>query len=269
MRSNRLGISEAGSPVNPVTRTQVERDNLFGFERVTASAKSNKVKGVFDSVADRYDLMNDLMSGGLHRLWKRFAVGILDTRPGHRVLDLAGGTADLARLIDKRTSQPISIIVCDINAAMLHLGRDRSIDYGCVDRIEYVQGSAEAIPLASNSIDRVIIGFGLRNVTRRAAALEEMHRVLQPGGRMVVLEFSTVKAPLLSKVYDFYSFRALPLLGQIVAGDADSYRYLAESIRVHPDQDALKYMMEQAGFERVRYYNIMAGVVAIHIGHKS
>ena len=247
----------------------MERDNLFGFERVTASAKSNKVKGVFDSVADRYDLMNDLMSAGLHRLWKRFAVEILDTRPGQRVLDLAGGTADLARLIDKRTSGPISVIVCDINAEMLHTGRDRSIDRGFVDRIAYVQGSAEAIPLASNAIDRVIIGFGLRNVTRRASALEEMHRVLRPGGRLVVLEFSTVKAPLLSKVYDLYSFQVLPLLGHIVTGDADSYRYLAESIRVHPDQDALKYMMEQAGFEAVRYYNIMAGVVAIHIGHKS
>lgn len=247
----------------------MERDSLFGFERVTAAAKSDKVKGVFDSVSDRYDLMNDLMSVGLHRLWKRFAVEILDARPGQTVLDLAGGTADLARLIDKRASGQISVVVCDINAAMLQTGRDRSIDRGFVDRIEYIQGSAEAIPVASNSVDRLIIGFGLRNVTRRTAALEEMHRVLRPGGRAVVLEFSTVKAPLLSKLYDLYSFRALPLLGQIVVGDADSYRYLAESIRVHPDQDALKYMLEQAEFEMVRYYNLMAGVVAIHVGHKT
>ena len=269
MLSTRPDISGSARLIRPVSSAQVERDSSFGFERVTAAAKSRKVKGVFDSVARRYDLMNDLMSGGLHRIWKRFAVEILDAHAGQRVLDLAGGTADLARLIDQRRSGDGCVVVCDINAAMLERGRDRSIDRGFVDRIEYVQGSAEAIPLGSNAIDRVIIGFGLRNVTRRATALEEMYRVLSPGGQAVVLEFSTVKAPLLSKLYDIYSFRALPLLGHVVAGDADSYRYLAESIRMHPDQDALKYMMEQAGFDAVRYYNILAGVVAIHIGHKN
>lgn len=244
------------------------RDTFFGFEHVTAEAKSLKVKGVFDSVADSYDLMNDLMSVGLHRLWKRFAVNILDARSGHIILDLAGGTADLARLIDRRTGGRAEIVVCDINASMLNRGRDRSIDRGIVRGIQYIQGSAEAIPLHSNCADRVIIGFGLRNVTRRATALEEMYRVLRPGGRAVILEFSTIKVPVLSRIYDWYSFRVLPALGRVVADDADSYRYLAESIRVHPDQDALCYMMEQAAFETVRYYDIMAGLVAIHVGRK-
>ena len=252
----------------PGTVFMKKHNTFFGFEHVTAEAKSLKVKGVFDSVADSYDLMNDLMSVGLHRLWKRFAVNILDARAGHIVLDLAGGTADLARLIDRRTGGRAEIVVCDINAAMLNRGRDRSIDRGIVRSIQYIQGSAEAIPLHSNCVDRVIIGFGLRNVTRRSTALEEMYRVLRPGGRAVILEFSTVKAPLLSRIYDWYSFRVLPTLGRIVADDADSYRYLAESIRVHPDQDALRYMLEKAAFEAVRYYDIMAGVVAIHVGRK-
>lgn len=246
----------------------MERDSLFGFERVTAVAKSSRVKEVFDSVADRYDLMNDLMSFGMHRLWKRFAVEILDSKPGEIVLDLAAGTADLARLIDKRASGLVHIMVCDINASMLEIGRDRSIDKAVTSNIDYLQGSAEAIPLKPNSVDRVIIGFGLRNVTRRTTALEEMYRILRPGGRLVVLEFSSVKAPFLASLYEIYSFRALPLLGGAVTGHAESYRYLAESIRVHPDQEALKYMMRGVGFEGVRYNNVMAGVVAIHIGHK-
>jgi len=247
----------------------MERDSFFGYERVTAAAKSSKVKDVFDSVADQYDLMNDLMSLGMHRLWKRFAVEILDSNPSQIVLDLAAGTADLARFIDKRASGLARIVVCDINAAMLKIGRDRSIDTAVTSNIDYIQGSAEAIPLKSNSIDRVIIGFGLRNVTKRTTALAEMYRVLRPGGRLVVLEFSSIKAPFFAKLYDLYSFRVLPLLGGVVTGHAESYRYLAESIRVHPDQDALKYMMSEVGFERVRYNNVMAGVVAIHIGHKS
>jgi demethylmenaquinone methyltransferase / 2-methoxy-6-polyprenyl-1,4-benzoquinol methylase len=269
MRWKPPGISVKTAPIEfPVAGFMKEHDTFFGFERVSEESKTFKVKGVFDSVADSYDLMNDLMSGGLHRLWKRFAVNILDARSGHTVVDLAGGTADLSRLIDKYTRGESHVVVCDINASMLNRGRDRTIDKGITRGIDYVQASAEAIPLRSDCIDRVIIGFGLRNVTRRSVALEEMYRVLRPGGRAVILEFSTVKAPMLSRLYDLYSFRVLPVLGRIVANDAASYRYLAESIRVHPDQEALRYMMEKSGFEAVRYYDIMAGVVAIHVGRK-
>ncbi|MGE0482859.1 MAG: class I SAM-dependent methyltransferase [Gammaproteobacteria bacterium] len=240
-------------------------ESLFGYERVTARDKTARVRGVFDSVADRYDLMNDLMSGGLHRLWKRHAVTLLDVRAGHRVLDLAGGTADLSRLIAGRAAG-VEVVCSDINARMLARGRDRSLDAGYAGGIAYVQANAERLPFADATLDRVIIGFGLRNVTRKSLALGEMARVLRPGGRAVVLEFSTVQAPLLARLYETYSFRVLPRLGGFVAGDADSYRYLAESIRVHPDQEALKFMMERAGFASVRYYNLLGGVVALHVG---
>lgn len=247
----------------------MEPDTFFGYERVSPETKTSKVREVFDSVAPRYDLMNDLMSFGMHRLWKRFAVAMLDPRANHRVLDLAGGTGDLARLVHRRTRGKAKITVCDINAHMLGLGRDRSIDGGVVAGIDYVVGSAESLPFDNGSFDRLIIGFGLRNVTNKASALAEMYRVIPVGGRAVVLEFSTMKTPLLSRAYDAYSFRALPVLGRLVAGDPDSYRYLAESIRVHPDQDALRFMMEAAGFDRVRCHDLCGGAVAVHVGWKS
>lgn len=240
-------------------------ESLFGYERVTPAAKTARVRGVFDSVADRYDLMNDLMSGGLHRLWKRYAVDLLDLRDGHEVLDLAAGTADLTRLIAAR--RQLSVWCCDINARMLARGRDRNIDAGFASGIRYVQADASALPFASGALDRVIIGFGLRNVTHKSRALAEMVRVLKPGGRALILEFSHVQAPTLARLYDTYSFKLLPRLGSLVAGDADSYRYLAESIRVHPDQEALKLMMERAGFSGVKYYNLLGGVVAVHVGY--
>ncbi len=244
----------------------MDEETDFGYERVPPLTKTARVRAVFDSVADRYDVMNDLMSMGQHRLWKRWAVELLDLRGTNDVLDLAGGTGDLARLIQTRSSA--QVLVCDINAEMLTRGRNRSLDAGQVDRLDYVLGNAEALPLPDACMDRVIIGFGLRNVTRKAMALGEMHRVLRPGGRVLILEFSQVKAPLLARFYDAYSFKVLPLLGKMVAGDADSYRYLAESIRVHPEQEALKLMLERAGFEQVRYLNLLGGVVAMHLGWK-
>jgi demethylmenaquinone methyltransferase/2-methoxy-6-polyprenyl-1,4-benzoquinol methylase len=251
-----------------MTADEPEQESYFGFERVTPGAKTARVRAVFDSVSDRYDLMNDLMSGGLHRLWKRFAVGLLAVRRGQRVLDLAGGTGDIARLVARRTHGEADVLVCDINGQMLRRGRDRAIDAGEVAGLHYVQADAEALPLPAASVDRVIIGFGLRNVTHKERALAEMARVLRPGGRAVVLEFSRPRSRLVERAYDLYSFRVLPALGRWVAGDADSYRYLAESIRMHPDQATLSRMLEQAGFESVRHYDIMAGIVAVHVGWK-
>ena len=245
-----------------------EGESQFGYERVAPAVKTARVKRVFDTVSPRYDLMNDLMSAGLHRLWKRFAVDLLKLRPGHVVLDLAGGTGDIARLLVQRFPGHNRVLVSDINAQMLWRGRDRALDAGLASGLEYVQGNAEALPFASASIDRVIMGFGLRNVTHKQQALAEIARVLSPGGRVAVLEFSTVKTPLLARAYEFYSFQALPRLGQWVTGDGASYRYLAESIRVHPDQEALKFMLERAGFEGVRYFNLLAGIVAVHVGWK-
>jgi demethylmenaquinone methyltransferase / 2-methoxy-6-polyprenyl-1,4-benzoquinol methylase len=239
--------------------------SMFGYERVDSTEKTRRVRGVFDAVADRYDLMNDLMSGGLHRLWKRYAVTLLDVRPGQEILDLAGGTADLTRLIAGRNER-LRVWCSDINARMLARGRERSIDAGCAGGIHYVQANAEQLPFASASLDRVIIGFGLRNVTHKSRALEEMVRVLVPGGRAVILEFSTVQAPLLARLYDTYSFNILPRLGKMVARDEASYRYLAESIRVHPDQESLALMMERAGFAATRYHNLVGGIVAAHVG---
>ncbi len=245
-----------------------DADTQFGYERVAPAVKTARVRGVFDSVAARYDVMNDLMSGGLHRLWKRYAVELLDLRPGLRVLDLACGTGDLSRLIAARTGQRAELVCSDYNAQMLGRGRDRLTDAGIVKNISFVQANAEALPFASASLDRVIIGFGLRNVTDKSAALGEMERVLRPGGRALVLEFSQVRSRFLAGLYEHYSFKILPRIGRLVAGDGDSYRYLAESIRVHPDQEALKIMLQRAGFARIRYYNLMAGVVAVHIGTK-
>jgi demethylmenaquinone methyltransferase/2-methoxy-6-polyprenyl-1,4-benzoquinol methylase len=235
----------------------------FGYERVAPDEKSRRVRGVFDSVARKYDVMNDLMSLGLHRAWKRFTLETSGIRPGARVLDLAGGTGDLARRFAERVGASGMVVHTDINGAMLIEGRDRLIDSGVV--LPTVQCNAESLPFASRSFDCVTIGFGLRNVTHPQRALAEMARVLVPGGVALVLEFSRVSGPL-APLYDWYSFNVLPTLGRLVANDAASYRYLAESIRVHPDQQELKALMERSGFDRVDYYNLLAGVVALHVG---
>lgn len=237
----------------------------FGFEPVPENEKSRRVAGVFESVAPRYDLMNDLMSVGLHRLWKRFTVEQSGLRPGQRVLDVAAGTGDLAKLFARRVGANGQVILTDINASMLALGRDRMLDAGLTPPV--VQCNAEDLPFASDYFDCVSVAFGLRNMTHKDRALAEMHRVLRPGGRLLVLEFSSAWKPL-QPLYDAYSFRMLPLLGELIAGDKDSYRYLAESIRVHPNQEQLKHLLELAGFERVEFFNLSAGVVALHRGYK-
>jgi demethylmenaquinone methyltransferase/2-methoxy-6-polyprenyl-1,4-benzoquinol methylase len=236
----------------------------FGYEQVTPEEKTRRVRGVFDSVATRYDLMNDLMSLGMHRAWKRFTIAASGVRAGARVLDVAGGTADLARLFAARVGPTGSVVLTDINGAMLAAGRDRMLNEGRL--MPAVQCNAEALPFPAASFDCVSIAFGLRNVTRKDVALAEMRRVLRPGGVALVLEFSRVWAPL-QPAYDWYSFNVLPRLGQVVANDAASYRYLAESIRVHPDQQELGAMMESAGLERVEWFNLSAGVVALHRGY--
>ena len=236
----------------------------FGFEQVAPEEKARRVRGVFDSVAGRYDLMNDLMSAGLHRLWKRFAVEVTGVRAGMRVLDLAGGTGDLARLFADRVGPTGEVVHTDINGAMLAEGRDKLLNAGRV--LPTLQCDAEKLPFADARFDCVCIAFGLRNVTRKEAALSEMRRVLRPGGVAAVLEFSRVWAPL-APAYDWYSFNVIPRIGKFVAGDDASYRYLAESIRMHPDQEALKSMMVAAGFDRVIVHNLAAGVVALHLGY--
>jgi len=235
----------------------------FGFEEVSPEEKTRRVRGVFDSVAGKYDVMNDVMSAGLHRLWKRFAVEVSGARAGKRVLDLAGGTGDLAKLLAARVGPSGTVVHTDINGAMLAEGRDKMVDAGLI--LPTIQCNAEALPFADRAFDIVSIAFGLRNVTRKDVALAEMRRVLRPGGLAVVLEFSRVAAPL-AAMYDWYSFNILPRLGKWIADDEASYRYLAESIRVHPDQEALKQMMQSAGFDDVLYHNLTAGVVAVHIG---
>lgn len=240
----------------------------FGYQTVPVTEKAGRVARVFDSVADKYDLMNDLMSLGIHRLWKRFAIDLAGVRPGERVLDLAGGTGDLATRLAERVGGAGLVVLADINAAMLAEGRRRLTDRGMVGNVAYVQADAEALPFPDNSFHCLTIAFGLRNVTHQERALAAMYRVLKPGGRLLVLEFSKPTAPGLKPVYDLYSFQVLPRLGRWVAGDADSYRYLAESIRMHPDQDTLQSMLERAGFERCGYYNLSGGIVALHRGYK-
>lgn len=236
----------------------------FGFERVAHEDKARRVRRVFESVAAKYDLMNDLMSAGMHRAWKHFAVAASGARAGSEVLDVAGGTADLTRLFADRVGSTGRVVLTDINAAMLGVGRDRMLDEGRL--VPAVQCSAEALPFPARRFDCVCIGFGLRNVTRKDVALAEMRRVLRPGGVGLILEFSKVAEPL-QPAYDWYSFNVLPRLGKLVAGDEASYRYLAESIRMHPDPSTLKNMMEKAGFERVDWFSLTAGVVALHRGY--
>lgn len=240
----------------------------FGFEEVAWTEKARRVRGVFDSVAPKYDLMNDLMSAGLHRLWKQFTLSQTLLRPGQRALDVAGGTGDIARGLLQQVGERGLVVLSDINGAMLAQGRDRSIDLGVLRGIEYVQANAEHLPFADDSFDCITIAFGLRNVTDKPAALASMRRVLRPGGQLLVLEFSQPTVPALKPVYDAYSFKVLPALGKLVAGDADSYRYLAESIRKHPDQEALLAMLREAGLEDCRYHNLSGGIVALHRGFK-
>jgi demethylmenaquinone methyltransferase/2-methoxy-6-polyprenyl-1,4-benzoquinol methylase len=237
----------------------------FGFETVPEDEKAKRVSGVFTSVAGKYDLMNDLMSAGMHRIWKRYAVSISGVRTGQHVLDVAGGSADMSRLFLNKVGANGQVVLTDINKAMLRVGRDRLLDEGYSTPV--MQCDAEHLPFPDNHFDCVSIAFGLRNVTHKDTALREMQRVLRPGGRLIVLEFSKVAQPL-EKIYDAYSFKLLPKIGQIVANDADSYRYLAESIRMHPGQEELKKMMEEASLENVEYFNMTGGVVAVHRGYK-
>ncbi|MFZ5567746.1 MAG: bifunctional demethylmenaquinone methyltransferase/2-methoxy-6-polyprenyl-1,4-benzoquinol methylase UbiE [Pseudomonadota bacterium] len=237
----------------------------FGFETVNEREKARRVRGVFDSVASKYDLMNDLMSGGLHRLWKAYTVTVASLREGDRALDIAGGTGDLALAFSKKVGKTGQVVHTDINEAMLRVGRDRLLDAGVV--LPTVVCDAEKLPFPDGHFDLVSVAFGLRNMTHKDVALAEMCRVLKPGGKLLVLEFSRV-APPLEKAYDWYSFKVLPQLGKLVAGDADSYRYLAESIRMHPGQEELKAMMLKAGFGHVDFHNMSGGVVALHVGIK-
>ncbi len=246
----------------------MQKTTHFGFQQVDIEEKAGKVAEVFHSVANRYDLMNDLMSLGVHRLWKRFALDCSGVRTGQAVLDLAGGTGDLAMRFSQMVGPSGHVVLADINASMLLQGRDRMLDHGVVGNMDYVQVNAEALPFADNSFDCITIAFGLRNVTNKEQALASMLRVLKPGGRLLVLEFSKPVLSILEKLYDSYSFNVIPKLGQWVTGDAESYQYLVESIRMHPDQETLKGMMQQQGFEQLEYHNLTGGIVALHKGYK-
>ena len=244
-----------------------DKTTHFGFTDVPVEEKEQRVRGVFDSVADNYDLMNDMMSFGIHRLWKRYAINMAGLQPGQQVLDLAGGTGDLTRLMAPRVEPGSHIILSDINAAMLAVGRERLLDNGIHGNVTFAQANAEQLPFPDNTFDLVTMAFGLRNVTDKQQALCSIHGTLKPGGRLLVLEFSRPVAAL-KPAYDFYSFNILPRIGRLIAKDEDSYRYLAESIRMHPDQQTLKGMLEQSGFERCDVHNMAGGIVAIHSGYK-
>ena len=239
----------------------------FGYTKVSPQQKTEKVREVFESVAGNYDLMNDLMSFGLHRLWKKFVLHIAGVRPGYSVLDLAGGTGDLAAVFCDQVGEHGDVILCDINASMLSAGREKLIDHGCMRNISYVQANAEQLPFDDNSFDCITMAFGLRNVTFKDKCLQSVYSKLKPAGKFIVLEFSK-PASWMRPIYDAYSFSVLPRLGRWVAKDEQSYRYLAESIRMHPDQDTLEKMFKQAGFDRTRYINMSGGIVAAHIGYK-
>ena len=245
-----------------------EKPHNFGYDKVTASEKTSRVNQVFDNVSEQYDLMNDLMSVGLHRLWKRYAIVCLDIKRGQNVLDLACGSADLSQLILDRLAGDVRLVCSDVNERMLESGRNKLANAGWVKEAAFVRSNAEALPFCNDVIDRLAMGFGIRNVTSKLQALCEMYRVLVPGGRAVILEFSEVKNPFFSKIYDTYSFSIVPKLGRWVTDSEESYRYLVESIRVHPDQESLKVLMEKAGFDKVEFYNLLGGVVAVHVGFK-
>lgn len=248
-----------------------EHDNNtthFGYQQVNQEEKASLVAQVFKSVAPSYDLMNDLMSFGLHRLWKRFTIQQAAIKPGQFILDVASGTGDLAKEFAKLTGPNGKVIMTDINEAMLQAGRERLLDAGIIGNIEFMQADAEQLPFANNEFDLVTIAFGLRNVTHKDVALQSMYRVLKPGGKLLILEFSKPTTPLLNKLYDFYSFNFIPKIGGLVANDSESYQYLVESIRMHPNQETMKSMMETAGFEDVTYYNLCGGIVALHQGIK-
>jgi demethylmenaquinone methyltransferase / 2-methoxy-6-polyprenyl-1,4-benzoquinol methylase len=245
-----------------------DKTTHFGFEQVGWNEKVRRVGAVFDSVAGKYDVMNDVMSLGIHRLWKRFAIELSGVRKGSRVLDLAGGTGDLAARLARIVGTEGEVVLADINAAMLEHGRARLLDEGIAGNVRFVQANAECLPFPDSYFDCITIAFGLRNVTDKDAALRSMYRVLKPGGRLLVLEFSKPTLPGLAPLYDLYSFKLLPLMGKLIANDAESYKYLAESIRMHPDQNTLRAMMETAGFEDCSYHNLSGGIVALHRGFK-
>ncbi len=247
--------------------SEQDKTTHFGYQEVPVEEKAGKVAEVFHSVANKYDIMNDVMSMGVHRLWKIFTLNQAGARPGMRVLDLAGGTGDLALKFATQVGSTGEVVLADINSSMLEEGRRRLIDKGIVGNVRYAQVNAEALPFPDHSFDIITIAFGLRNVTDKDAALRSMKRVLKPGGKLLILEFSKPISTTFSKIYDLYSFTALPMMGKLITGDAKSYRYLAESIRMHPDQETLKRMMEDAGFERCDYHNLSGGVVALHTGY--
>lgn len=245
-----------------------QKTTHFGYKTVPTDQKVKLVGQVFHSVAEKYDRMNDLMSFGVHRLWKRYTIEMSAVRPGHAVLDIAGGTGDLTMKFARQVGPQGQVILADINASMLNVGRNKLLDKGCAGNVHYVQANAECLPFQDNTFDCITIAFGLRNVTDKQAALNSMTRILKPGGRLLVLEFSKPINPALEKIYDHYSFSVLPVMGKVVAGDSESYRYLAESIRMHPDQKTLKHMMRKAGLEDVEYHNMTGGIVALHRGFK-
>lgn len=248
----------------------MDKDTMthFGFENVKAGEKAAKVAGVFHSVAAKYDIMNDLMSGGVHRLWKRYTIEAAAPRTGQQILDIAGGTGDLAKQFSERVGPTGHVVLADINSSMLNVGRDKLLNQGIAHNVTFAQADAQHLPFADNSFDCITIAFGLRNVTDKDLALASMLRVLKPGGRLLVLEFSKPQSQTLELLYDQYSFKLLPMMGKLVANDADSYRYLAESIRKHPDQDTLKGMMDNVGFAQTSFTNMTGGVVALHKGFK-
>ncbi|MBU2919665.1 MAG: demethylmenaquinone methyltransferase/2-methoxy-6-polyprenyl-1,4-benzoquinol methylase [Psychrosphaera sp.] len=250
------------------TENDQQSTTHFGYKTVESEQKQAMVADVFHSVAAKYDIMNDVMSFGIHRLWKRFTIDASNVRPGNKVLDLAGGTGDLTRKFSQAVGPTGKVVLADINDSMIKVGREKLHNLGVVSNVEYVQANAQALPFAENTFDLVTIAFGLRNVTDKDEALRSIYRVLKPGGRLLVLEFSKPEQQWLNKAYDFYSFKILPEMGQLIAGDKESYQYLSESIRMHPDQDTLKQMMETAGFDQVSYTNMTGGIVALHKGFK-
>ena len=251
-----------------VKKFMAKKTTHFGYKTVPEESKASHVASVFDSVAKNYDMMNDLMSGGIHRLWKHITVETSRVKSGHKVLDVAGGSGDLSAKFAKRVGNDGHVVLADINQSMLEVGRDRLIDKGFIQNISYVLADAQELPFQDDSFDIVSIGFGLRNVTDKDCALSSMRRVLKPGGKLVILEFSKPYSDIISKLYDEYSFKIIPKLGKLVAGDEDSYKYLAESIRMHPDQETLKQIVENAGLVNVEYINMSGGVAAVHMGVK-